>query len=86
MSARDYRIEAWDRSVETIVRDLRSLADRIEREGQPYGSPRLTGTGRFTSAAEDVQHALAWGIANLGAYRLIETAFHADAAEREGTR
>jgi hypothetical protein len=79
----DYRLAAYTRRVETIVRDLHALADRLEREAKPYAGKGVTGTPRHLAAAESVNHALTWGIANLGAYRLIETAHHADIAEAE---
>lgn len=82
MSEQDYRIRAYERQTATMVAGLRSLADRIEREAKPHDKPGVTGTPRYLSAAESVNHALAWGIANLGAHRLIETAYHADTAER----
>jgi phosphoglycolate phosphatase-like HAD superfamily hydrolase len=79
----DYRLAAYERHVEGMVRELRSLADRVEREARPSPRPGVTGTPRHLSAAESVNHAIVWGIANLGAYRLIEVAHHADVAESE---
>jgi hypothetical protein len=79
----DYRLGVYERHAEQIVNDLHGLAERIAREAKPYAGPGITGTGRYTAAAEAVQHALTWGIANLNAYRLIEDAHHADRAEAE---
>lgn len=77
----DFRIAFYDKQVARIVDGLRSLADDIERQGQPYGKPGVTGTPRHLAAAEQVNHALTWGLANLGTYRLFDAAHHADVAE-----
>ena len=78
----DYRINFYNRQVERLVQALRDLADQVEREGEPRQKPGVTGTPRHLAAAEAVNHALTWGIANAGAYRLIEAAYHADDAEQ----
>jgi hypothetical protein len=79
----DFRISFYERQVERLVTSLRDLADQIERNGKPYDKPGVTGTPRHVAAAENVNHALVWGIANAGAHRLFDAAFHADEAERE---
>lgn len=66
-----------------LVQNLRDLADTVEREGVPRDKPGVTGTPRHLAAAEQVNHALTWAIANAGAYRLFDAAHHADAAEHE---
>lgn len=79
----DHRIKFYDRQAEKIVAHLRSLADEVEREAIPRAKAGITGTPRYLAAAERVNHALTWGLANLGAYRLFDTAYHADDAEQE---
>jgi hypothetical protein len=82
----DYRTAAYQRHAAQVAADLRSLADRVEREARPYKSGGVTGAPRHLNAAEAVNHAITWGIANIGAYRLFELAYHADAAEAEAAR
>jgi hypothetical protein len=78
---RDYRIRFYERQAARLVAHLHSLADEVERAARPSAGPGVTRTPRFLAAAERVNHALAWGIANAGAYALTESAYHADAAE-----
>lgn len=78
----DFRVRFFNGQVERLVRNLRGLADDIERTAKPRATPSITGTPRFTCAAEGVVHDLIWGFANLHADGLIEAAVQADAAER----
>ena len=80
---RDFRITYYERQATRLVEHLRSLADDIERHAKPYGKPGVTGTPRHLAAAEQVNHALTWGLANASAYRLFDAAHHADVAEAE---
>ena len=80
---RDFRLTYYDRQVARLVQAIRDLADQVEREGVPYEKAGITGTPRYLNAAEQVNHALTWGVANAGAYRLMDAAYHADAAEVE---
>lgn len=82
----DYRHARYERLAEAVARDLRALADRVERESKPRDEAGVTGTPRHTECAEAVQHAIVWGIANIGAHRLIDAAYHADVADGEATR
>lgn len=71
----------YDSSLASVVRALRDMADRVEREGVPRDTPGAAGTPRFADAAENALHAITWGLANANADRLISAAAHADAAE-----
>ena len=79
----DFRVTFYERQVAKLADHLRDLAEQIERAGRPHSAPGVTGTPRYLNAAEQVNHALTWGIANAGAYRLIEAAWQADAAEAD---
>jgi len=83
---RDFRVTYYERQVARLSQQLHDLADQVELEGKPRETPGITGTPRHLNAAEAVNHALTWGIANAGAYRLMDAAYHADAAEREAER
>jgi hypothetical protein len=80
-----WQIERYDRELASVVASLRRLADEVERVGKPYTGPHIIGSPnqRYATAAEQVQQAVAWGIANAGAYRLIGPAADADAYSRE---
>lgn len=80
---RDFRVDWYERQAAKIVDRLRSMADDVERAAKPYDRASVDGAGRFVDAAEQVNHAIAWGIANAGAYRLSRAAAEADASERE---
>jgi hypothetical protein len=82
----DFRIRFYERQTAGVVDRLRALADQIEREAKPYAKAGITGTPRYLAAAEAVNHALTWGIANVGAYRLFDAAHHADEAEADATK
>jgi hypothetical protein len=63
-----------------LVRSLRALADEIEN--LPIDDkPDTMSTPRYTAAAQKIQHALTWQIANAGAHHLTGAAGQADAAE-----
>lgn len=79
----DFRIRAYERHAANLVRDLRDLADRVERESRPARNAGVAGTPRYLAAAEAVNHAIAWGVANAGPHRLFDVAYHADQAEAE---
>jgi len=79
----DFRITFYERQAARLVEHLRLMADDIERHAKPYGKPGVTGTPRHLAAAEQINHALTWGIANAGAHRLFDAAYHADVAEDE---
>lgn len=79
----DFRIAYYERQVARVVEDLRSLVDRVEREARPHATASLTDTPRHMNAADAANHALVWGIAEIGAHRLYDAAFHADVAEKE---
>jgi hypothetical protein len=68
-----WQVRLYDDRLAAVVTDLRRLADEVERVGKPYMGPHIIGSPnqRYATAAEAVQHAIAWGIANAGAYRLI---------------
>lgn len=63
------------------VRALRDLADRVEQDGQPRDEPSPAGVPRWSNAADAVQHAIAWGVANANANTLVSAAAQADQAE-----
>ena len=86
MGTEDFQIRYYNRQAARVVDELRALADRIEREANPHPTPGVTGTPRHMAAAERVNHALTWGIANIGAHSLFDAAFHADDAERDFLR
>ena len=77
----DYRVSYYDKRLAQLVADLRALADRVEREGVPNTVASVDGTPRYLRAAETVNHTIVWGIANAGAHRLMNDAYHADQAE-----
>ena len=74
----------YQEKADAIVARLRSLADEVERAAVPAPGPSVTGTGRYVTAAIQVQHAVTWGVANLTAYHLVDDAVTADAAEADG--
>lgn len=66
--------------VAVIAADLRSLADRIEREGKPRPSSVYTAGTEHQTAAGAIVHAVMWGLANINLDGLIREAADADAA------
>lgn len=60
-----------------IVRDLRRLADEVERRGTGMKVPSHTPTADI---AEDVVHAISWAIPNMRLDSFARTAAEVDAA------
>jgi hypothetical protein len=85
VSARDDAIN-WtqriynDKVVEVADR-LRAMADDVERAAIPHTKPGVEGTPRYTAAAAQVLHTIAWGVANADADQLVTRANLADRAE-----
>lgn len=65
-----------------VVHDIREMADRVERDGQPgrcFGYPEGSD---HAAASHDALSAVTWGVANLDMANLMRIAVEADAAPR----
>ncbi len=70
----------YQQKLDSIVHDLRSMADAIERE-KVWDKPGISGVPRFANHATQVQHEVLWGLANLGLDNLTTNAAEADLHE-----
>lgn len=81
--------EEWNANVlrahiQTVAAGLRHLADEVERATVGIGKVGKPGRANYGLVAVEVQHALAWGFANLNADNLIRYATDADIARAKG--
>src|ERR1700754_720776 len=65
----------YDTCLAKLVRNMRALADEVEREGEPrkrYGSD--SDQVNYPEAAQRVVHTLLWALANLNVGNLLDSA------------
>ena len=74
-----YQPKRYTDQLTQMCDQLRRLADEIGREGTPHSEQdSVGGTPAYAMAAERAQHALVWGLANVGLHRLTSTAAELD--------
>jgi hypothetical protein len=75
-----------ERAMSAVIRQLRNMAERIEREGADNiraAQLRDRDYATYGRAAGQVVHTASWGLANLNLSNLIDAAADADAARNE---
>ena len=75
MRQKDWAQQRYEGHVDRIARDLRYLADRVERTGH---NARPERSNTYSTAACDVLHEITWGVANLNLDNLLNAALDAD--------
>lgn len=70
--------ERYQRNAAKIAADLRSIANQVERDAEVRET--FHGAPPHSWAAQQVQHAVLWGLANLNLDGLTNAAAEADAA------
>lgn len=79
----DRQAEFFADAVNNIANRLIDLSNEVKREGTLRRRPdRPQADDAFARLAENVQHAITWGVANLHTDRLTTKAFAADDAAR----
>lgn len=66
------------------IKRLRDLADRIENEAESNIQRAERGKGTYGRVVGDIEHEIAWGVANLNMSGLMSTATDADIAHAKG--
>ena len=70
--------------IQKVTVSLRSLAEEVERAVHAVNGVGKSGRPTYAAAAQEVQHALAWGFANLNADNMIRYATDAYIARAKG--
>ena len=70
--------------IHKVVGKLHGLAEEVERAVIAVDRIGKPGRPNYGAAAQEVQHALAWGFANLNADNMIRYATDADIARAKG--
>lgn len=74
-----YAHDTYVTHAQQVATDLRTLADRVERAALDVHSAAFGPVrGPHVYAAEQALHELTWGLANVGAHRLVSDADYAD--------
>lgn len=75
----------YAKQVADVVRRLRGLADEVEREGRarPGVMGRQDGRPEYVHSAQQIVHAVTWGLANLNLDGVISAGNEADQAARD---
>lgn len=83
-AAENYHSRFFVKQLEGIAARLRDVADQVEREATLRETPYIDGTPKHAIAAEQVIHAVTWGVANLNLSGLVHDAAQADALDAKG--
>lgn len=70
----DFGVKRYEERLACIVRDLRHLADEVERDARVRTEPDVMGTPALIWSAQTVVHRVMWGLVNLNLDGLVNVA------------